>query len=166
MRPAVFFQLRLRLSLQNTAELLNPDSLTQTGTKTGGWSPDTFELSMNIGLDVKTWLKEDLVEILIAGGGYALFTVPVAEITKVAHGYDVPVYPCINWAQLLNSLVVEGSSRRSCEPWRRSGTRRAPTASTSEIWERPLSTRSATNSSGYVRNLMPVWTRSVTQWRW
>jgi hypothetical protein len=25
---AVFFQLRLRLSLQNTAELLNPDSLT------------------------------------------------------------------------------------------------------------------------------------------
>ncbi len=36
MRLAVFFQLRLRLSLQNTAELLNPDSLTQTGTKTGG----------------------------------------------------------------------------------------------------------------------------------
>ena len=35
MRLAVFFQLRLRLSLQNTAELLNPDSLTQTGTKTG-----------------------------------------------------------------------------------------------------------------------------------
>ena len=32
----VFFQLRLRLSLQNTAELLNPDPLTQTGTKTGG----------------------------------------------------------------------------------------------------------------------------------
>ena len=27
-----------RLSLQNTVELLNPDSLTQTGTKTGGWS--------------------------------------------------------------------------------------------------------------------------------
>ena len=36
MRPAVFFRLRLRLSLQNTAELLNPDSLTQTSTPTGG----------------------------------------------------------------------------------------------------------------------------------
>ena len=35
-RQAVFFQLRLRLSLQNTAELLNSNSLTQTGTKTGG----------------------------------------------------------------------------------------------------------------------------------
>jgi hypothetical protein len=32
----VFFQLRLRLSLENTAELLNPGSLTQTGTKAGG----------------------------------------------------------------------------------------------------------------------------------
>ena len=39
MRLAVFFQLRLRLSLQNTAELLNPDSLTQTGTKMGGGQP-------------------------------------------------------------------------------------------------------------------------------
>jgi hypothetical protein len=47
MRLAVFFQLRLRLSLQNTAELLNPNSLTQTGTKTGGWSViDTGELTM------------------------------------------------------------------------------------------------------------------------
>ena len=35
MRPAVFFRLRLRLSLQNTADLLNPDSLTKTGTMTG-----------------------------------------------------------------------------------------------------------------------------------
>ena len=34
-RQAVFFQLRLRLSLQNTTKLLNPDSLTQTGPKTG-----------------------------------------------------------------------------------------------------------------------------------
>ena len=28
LRPAVFFRFRLRLPLQNTAELLNPDSLT------------------------------------------------------------------------------------------------------------------------------------------
>ena len=33
LRTAVFF--RLRLSLQNTADLLNPDSLTHPGTKTG-----------------------------------------------------------------------------------------------------------------------------------
>ena len=32
----MFLRLRLRFSLENTAELLNPDSFTQTGTKTGG----------------------------------------------------------------------------------------------------------------------------------
>jgi len=42
LRPAVFFRLRLRLSLQTTDELLNPDSLTQLGTNFGGWSPDLF----------------------------------------------------------------------------------------------------------------------------
>ena len=36
MRPVVFIRISLRLSLQNTAELLDPNSLTQTGTKTGG----------------------------------------------------------------------------------------------------------------------------------
>ncbi len=38
MRPTVFLRLRLRLSLRNTVELLNPDSLTPAGTKSGGWS--------------------------------------------------------------------------------------------------------------------------------
>ena len=35
MRPALFFQLRLRLRPQNKAELLHPDSLTQLGTNFG-----------------------------------------------------------------------------------------------------------------------------------
>ena len=54
MRPAVFFRLRLRLSLQNTAELPNPDSLTNPGTKTGGLS------SPGAGLDNfdRTFLRE------------------------------------------------------------------------------------------------------------
>ena len=58
--------------------------------------PDTFELAMHVGLDLKTWLEEDLVDILIAGGGYAPFTLSVAHFTDVAHRYGVPVYPCIN----------------------------------------------------------------------
>lgn len=58
--------------------------------------PDTFELAMHVGLDLRTWLEEDLVDILIAGGGYAPFTLPVADFTDVAHQYGVPVYPCIN----------------------------------------------------------------------
>jgi len=36
----VLFQVSLRSTLQNTAEQLNPDSLTQPGPKTGAWSLD------------------------------------------------------------------------------------------------------------------------------
>jgi hypothetical protein len=58
--------------------------------------PDTFKLSMNIGLDVKTWLKKDLVDILIAGGGYAPFTLDVNEFVEAGHAHGVPVYPCMS----------------------------------------------------------------------
>ena len=43
-RPTVSSRLRLRLSLQRTADLLNPDFLTQTGTKTWEWSGDSTEM--------------------------------------------------------------------------------------------------------------------------
>ena len=69
--------------------------------------PDSFALAMNIGLDLKTWLEQDLVDILIAGGGYAPFTLPVADFAKAAHQYDVPVYPCVNLAAALH--VSEGA---------------------------------------------------------
>ena len=58
--------------------------------------PDSFELAMNVGLDVKAWLEEDLLDILIAGGGYAPFTLPLAEFAEVAHQHRALVYPCIN----------------------------------------------------------------------
>ena len=64
MRPAVFFRLRLRLSLQNTAELLNPDSLTHPGTKPGGWSvarslSGRDEVLWVTSPNQEQWLKDD-----------------------------------------------------------------------------------------------------------
>ena len=47
-------------------------------------------------MDVETWLQEGLVDRLLAGGGYASFCVPAAELVELGHCYDVPVYPCIN----------------------------------------------------------------------
>ena len=41
----MFFWLRIHLSPQNTTELLNPDFLTQTGTKMGGGQCDLIELT-------------------------------------------------------------------------------------------------------------------------
>jgi hypothetical protein len=58
--------------------------------------PDNLQLSLNTGLDLRSWLEEDLVDLLIAGGGYAPFTLQLTEFTELAHQYEVPVYPCIN----------------------------------------------------------------------
>lgn len=58
--------------------------------------PDSFELALNVGLDLKRWLEEDLVDILIAGGGYAPFSLSVEDFTAQAHQHGVLVYPCIN----------------------------------------------------------------------
>jgi hypothetical protein len=58
--------------------------------------PDSLELSLAIGLDLETWMREGLLDILIAGGGYSPFGVPVQEVVTPARAYGVPVYPCIN----------------------------------------------------------------------
>ena len=58
--------------------------------------PGTIEKCLNIGLDVKTWLEDDLVDILIGGGEYSPFTIRISDFTQLADPYEVPVYPCIN----------------------------------------------------------------------
>jgi hypothetical protein len=73
--------------------------------------PDDLAKAMNIGLDVKTWVQQDLVDILIPGLGYAPFSVPVAEFVKLARPCGVLVYPCINrvapW-KVSEELLTEG----------------------------------------------------------
>ena len=57
---------------------------------------DTVETCLRTGMDVETWLKEGLIDRVLAGGGYASFCVPADELVDLGHRYDVPVYPCIN----------------------------------------------------------------------
>ncbi len=59
-------------------------------------TPDDLELSLGIGLDLETWMREGLVDMLILGGGYAHHSLPVAKMAKAAHAHGVPLYPCIN----------------------------------------------------------------------
>ena len=58
--------------------------------------PDSFALSLDNGLDLQAWLKQDLVDILIAGGGYAPCSLPVEEFIEASRPHGVQVYPCIN----------------------------------------------------------------------
>jgi hypothetical protein len=58
--------------------------------------PDSFDLARDVGLDLLTWLEEDLIDIVIAGGGYAPFSMPLAELARKAHECGALVYPCVN----------------------------------------------------------------------
>lgn len=74
--------------------------------------PDTFQQAIHLGMDVKSWMSEDLVDFVIAGGGYASSTLDVEEFVRTAHEHDVRVYPCIN------------QKPWSCDPaWCREGNR-------------------------------------------
>jgi hypothetical protein len=56
---------------------------------------EDIELSRNSGLDVQTWLQEDLVDILSMAYGTE-HAPPVYAVTGLAKSYGVPVYPMIN----------------------------------------------------------------------
>ena len=61
-------------------------------------TPFTVEDARFIGVDLKKWLAEDLIDMLIPGGASeSEMTESFAEIVDLGHKYDVPVYPCIDW---------------------------------------------------------------------
>jgi hypothetical protein len=73
--------------------------------------PDNLRLAGNVGLDVKTWIEEDLIDMVTPGLGYAPFSLPVKEFTDLAHKHSVKVYPCINRKapqHVADSAVSEG----------------------------------------------------------
>ena len=74
--------------------------------------PDTFQQAIHLGMDVEAWMANDLVDLIIAGGGYASSTLDVEHFVQTASKHDVRVYPCIN------------QKPWSCDPaWCREGNR-------------------------------------------
>ena len=56
--------------------------------------PDALDMALHVGLDVATWLREGLLDVLIPGDYYP-FT-DLSECIALAHQHDVVVYPCIS----------------------------------------------------------------------
>ena len=81
--------------------------------------PDTLSKSLSIGLDVKRWVEGDLIDMLIIGGGYAPFTLDVAEYIEIARPRGVPVYPCINAGKVRDDTLV--TERALASRWYRDG---------------------------------------------
>ena len=80
---------------------------------------EDLELSRNSGLDVQTWLTEELVDILSMA--YTTeHTPPIYPVTKLADRYDVPVYPMINSYDMtvVDSTSDHGKRRANLPVWR------------------------------------------------
>ncbi len=56
--------------------------------------PDSVGYCNALGLDLTTWLKEDLIDILVVGGYFWLQ--PWERSVELGHKYDVPVYPSLD----------------------------------------------------------------------
>ena len=80
--------------------------------------PDTFTTCLDNGMDVEAWLRHDLIDILIIGGGYAPWSLPVETWVEEAKPYGVPVYPCVNLGKESLPLV-----RGLASNWYRVGAR-------------------------------------------
>ena len=57
--------------------------------------PPTLADSLRVGLDVRRWMAEGLVDIVTAGIGFVLFGLPIREFVEAAAGTGVKVYGCI-----------------------------------------------------------------------
>lgn len=81
----------------------------------------SVEHSLGLGLDLESWLEEDLVDIVTVGGGYACLSMApqVREMAQFIHSYDVPVYACISGSEMVGT-------HGSVEAWR---------AAAMNVWE-------------------------------
>ncbi len=62
-------------------------------------TPFSLEDSVHVGVDLETWLKEGLIDLLCPGGSYeSVLRDSYTDIIALGHKYEVPVYPCVSWA--------------------------------------------------------------------
>ena len=85
--------------------------------------PDTFQLALECGMDIQAWLEKDLVDILIIGGGYIPFSIPVRQLVETARPHGVSVYPCVNTGPVndLSGDEFLKCSRALAAIWHREG---------------------------------------------
>jgi len=60
--------------------------------------PMSVDACRNIGIDIKRWLKEDLLDVMSLGNGDAWPNIPAGAMMELGHEYDVPVYPCLKYS--------------------------------------------------------------------
>lgn len=79
--------------------------------------PATVEACRRIGIDIKSWLQEGLIDALVPGGGHIAFDLPVKEMIRLGATHDVPIYPCLSQSGLLHRPPRGSSTKQPAEAW-------------------------------------------------
>ncbi len=78
--------------------------------------PPTLADSKRIGLDVEVWMKAGLVDMLIAGGGFIPFEMPIRDWVETAAGTGCKIYGCFEGLRpLLNEKSLRALALRYWE---------------------------------------------------
>ena len=82
--------------------------------------PMSVERSLAIGLDVETWLEDDLVDILTGGCGYAprAMAPSIRQLAAFARPRGVPVFACISSSGIRGDSGTERPDDRIVNLWR------------------------------------------------
>ncbi len=81
---------------------------------------DSIESSLNLGLDVETWVDEGLVDALVVGTGYLPYVLDMDEWLELTALTGVPVYPSFNtntleeWRTVLSGPTYHEALRAIC----------------------------------------------------
>ena len=78
--------------------------------------PPTLADAKRIGLDTEVWLREGMVDMLIAGGGFIPFEMPIREWVRTAEGTGCKIYGCFEGLRpLLNEESLKALALRYWE---------------------------------------------------
>jgi len=60
--------------------------------------PMSVSRCRELGFDIDSWLRDDLVDLVVVGGGYAPMAIApeIHDMAEFTHQYDVPLYACIS----------------------------------------------------------------------
>ena len=74
--------------------------------------PPTIADSVRVGIDIVDWIEEDLVDIVVAGGGFIPFETPVHEFVAAARATDCLVYGCIEATRQIDDRTLRALAYR------------------------------------------------------
>lgn len=73
--------------------------------------PGTLDHCLHRGLDLRGWLREGLLDLLVISGGYFPFSTPWQELVSLARAHNVPAYACLSQSAMRDA-------RNTIHAWR------------------------------------------------